>query len=66
MADKYSMILCEEVPDRGPEWWIIFRTEGNYIDDRVCKLPGGSQRLKREAQTTLDAMNQKDCSIGRN
>lgn len=52
---KYEMFLGEE--SRYSEVWIICPVGGNYIYDTVCKLPGGSKILQKQAQKVLDAMN---------
>ena len=53
--EKFDMLLGSS--GRYSESWIIYPTDGNYIDDEVCKLPGGSKIQQEKAQKVLDAMN---------
>jgi len=55
--EKYDMLYGECGSGRGPDYWIIYPTGGNYIYDEVCKLPGGSKIQQEKAQKVLDAMN---------
>lgn len=54
---KYSMLLTEEVPDRGPEWWVIYPTSGNYIHDEHLRLPAGNKVLEVKARAILEQLN---------
>lgn len=57
MAKRYTKILCEEVPEWGPECWVFYPEGGNYIDDELFRMPGGSIISDARAQKALDALN---------
>ena len=51
------MVLCSENCGHGKEHWIFYKAEGNYIDDQVLTMPGGSNGQQKQAEDALKIMN---------